>query len=87
MLLTAVSKTFGRKMMNEQEILNNISNIVMRVYVAESIMLRVKKKEEVLGQDVALNKDMLDTFVYDAAEYIRKEAKDCVNSFVEDIFN
>jgi len=84
MLLTAVSKTFGRKMMNEQMILNNISNIVMRIYVCESVLLRVKKKEEVHGMDVALNKDMLDCLVYDSAEYIRKEAKDCINSFVED---
>ena len=84
MLLTAVSKTFGRTMMNEQMILNNISNIVMRIYVAESVALRVKKKEEVLGLDVALNKDMLDCLVYDSAEYIRKEAKDCINSFIDD---
>jgi hypothetical protein len=84
MLMKAVSEAFGSKMMEEQEILTNISNIVMRIYVAESTMLRVQKKEEVLGQDVALNKDMLDVLVYDTAEYIRKEAKDAVNSFVDD---
>ncbi len=84
MVLTAVSKTFGRQMMDEQEILNNVSNIVMRVYVTESVMLRVKKMEEVLGMDVSLYKDMLDVLVYDAAEYVRKEAKDAINSFVED---
>ena len=84
MLLTAVSNTFGRTMMNEQMILNNISNIVMRVYVCESVLLRVQKKEEIHGLDVTLNKDMLDCLVYDSAEYIRKEAKDCINSFVED---
>ena len=84
MMLTAVSKTFGRKMMDEQMILNNISNIVMRVYVCESVLLRVKKKDEVHGLDVSLNKDILDCLVYDSAEYIRKEAKDCINSFIED---
>ena len=84
MLLAAVSKTFGRKMMNEQQILNNISNIVMRIYVTESAMLRVQKKDEILGLDVAANKDMLDVLIYDSAEYIRKEAKDAINSFVED---
>ena len=84
MLLTAVSKMFGKTMMNEQMILNNISNIVMKIYVAESTLLRVQKKEEILGLDAALNKDMLDCLVYDAAEFIRKEAKDCINSFVED---
>ncbi len=84
MLLTAMSKHFGKTMMSEQMIINNISNIVMSIYAAESTMLRVKKKEEVLGQDVALNKDMLDVLVYDAAASISKEAKDCINSFVED---
>lgn len=84
MVLTAVSKTFGRQMMDEQEILNNISNIVMRVYVAESVMLRVKKLEEILGIDVALYKDILDVLVYDSAEYVRKEAKDAINSFIEE---
>lgn len=84
MLLTAMSKHFGKTMMSEQMIINNISNIVMDVYATESTMLRVKKKEEVLGQDVALNKDMLDVLVYDAAATINKEAKDCINSFVED---
>ncbi len=83
MVLTAVSKTFGRKMMNEQEILNNISNIVMRIYVTESTLLRVQKKDEILGLDASINKNMLDVLVYDAAEYISKEAKDAINSFVE----
>ncbi len=83
MLLTAVSKTFGRKMMTEQEILNNISNIVMRIYVTESTLLRVQKKDEILGLDASINKNMLDVLVYDSAEYIRKEAKDAINSFVE----
>ncbi len=84
MLLKAVSESFGSKMMDEQEILNNISNIVMRIYVAESAVLRVQKKEEILGQDVSLYKDIVDVLVYDAAEYVRKEAKDALNSFVED---
>jgi alkylation response protein AidB-like acyl-CoA dehydrogenase len=84
MLMKAVSEAFGSKMMEEQEILTNISNIVMRIYVIESTMLRVQKKEEILGEDVALNKDMLDVLIYDAAEYIRKEAKDAVNSFIDD---
>lgn len=84
MLLKAVSDKFGRKMMDEQEILNNISNIIMRIFVSESTLLRVQKKEEVLNGDVALNKDILDVLIYDSADYIRKEAKDAVNSFIED---
>lgn len=83
MLMKAVSEKFGRAMGNEQEILNNISNIVMSVYVAESTLLRIQKKEEILGEDVSLYKDILDVFVYDTAGLVRKEAFDAVNSFAE----
>ncbi|RIH62977.1 acyl-CoA dehydrogenase [Mariniphaga sediminis] len=82
MLMKAVSEKFGRQMMSEQEILDNISNIIMKVYVAESALLRVQKKEG-MGQDVALYKDILDVFIYDTAAYVRKEAKDAINSFTE----
>ncbi|MDD2381247.1 MAG: acyl-CoA dehydrogenase family protein [Mariniphaga sp.] len=82
MLMKAVSDHFGRQMMNEQEILNNISNIVMRAYVAESTMLRIQKKE-MMGHDIAVYKDLLDVLVYDSAEYVRKEAMDAVNSFLD----
>lgn len=81
MLMKAVSDHFGRLMMNEQEILNNISNIVMRIYAVESAMLRVQKKE-MLGQDIHVYKDILDVLVYDAAAYIRKEALDAIHSFI-----
>ena len=84
MLMKAVSAKFGKNMVHEQEILNNISNIVMRAYVAESAVLRVQKKEEILGEDVALYKDILDVFIYDTAAYIGKEARDAVNSFADD---
>lgn len=80
MLMKAVSDHFGRQMMNEQEILNNISNIVMRVYVVESAMLRIQKKES-LGQDVGVFKDILDVLIYDSAAYVRKEAMDAIHSF------
>jgi alkylation response protein AidB-like acyl-CoA dehydrogenase len=82
MVLKAASDKFGRQIMNEQEILNNISNIVMEVYVAESTLLRVQKKEE-MGLDVSVDKNILDVFIYDAAALIRKEASDAINSFAE----
>jgi len=82
MLMKAVSDKFGRRMMDEQEILTNIANIVMNIYAAESVMLRVKKMEE-KGIDVALYRDIADVLVYDTAGLIRKEAMDAVNSFSE----
>jgi alkylation response protein AidB-like acyl-CoA dehydrogenase len=82
MLMKAVSDKFGRQMMNEQEILNNISNIIMNTYIAESSLLRVRKKEEA-GEDVSLYKDIIDVFISDTAACIRKDALDTVNSISE----
>jgi alkylation response protein AidB-like acyl-CoA dehydrogenase len=82
MLLKAASDHFGRQIVNEQEILNNISNVVMNIYVAESTMLRVQKMES-MGRDINQVKDILDVFVYDMAELIRKETFDAINSFAD----
>ncbi|MCD6354542.1 MAG: acyl-CoA dehydrogenase family protein [Prolixibacteraceae bacterium] len=83
MLMKTASDKFKRQLVHEQEILNNLSDIVMNVYTAESAMLRTQKKES-MGHDVAQIKDMLDVFVYDSADSIRKSALDAVNSFAED---
>jgi len=82
MLMKAVSDTLGRNMIHEQEILNNISNIIMGIYTTESTLLRVLKKEK-MGHDVAVYKDILDVFIYDTAALIYKEGMDAVNSFAE----
>ncbi len=82
MLMKAVSDIFGRQMINEQEILNNISDIIMNTYVAESSLLRVQKKDEA-GEDVALYKDIINVFIYDTAACIRKEATDAINAIFE----
>ncbi len=82
MLMKAVSDNFGREMINEQEILNNISDIIMNTYVAESSLLRVRKKEE-SGEDVALYKDIIDVFTYDTAASVRKDATDAINSIFD----
>jgi len=84
MLIHAASSKFGRGLVYEQEILNNISDIIMNLYVAESAILRVEKIENIDGNGaVSILKDIVDVFVYDAAELARKAGKDAVNSFAE----
>ena len=82
MLMKAVSDKFTRKLVLEQEILSNISDCIIQVYAAESVVLRLKKmqsfKEE---EDLALYREMVDVFVYDAAARIAKFAKDTTYSF------
>jgi len=82
MLLKAVSEKFTRKLGLEQEILSNISDCIIQVYVAESVVLRLKKMEPLKSEEeIKLYKDMADVFVYDAATRISKFASDTTYSF------
>jgi alkylation response protein AidB-like acyl-CoA dehydrogenase len=84
-LIHAASAKFIRKLIFEQEILNNISDIIMYIYVAESTLLRVEKLEAMKGEEnIKIYKDILDVFIYDAAGKINKLGNDAINSFAED---
>jgi len=77
------SEKFQRKLVHEQEVMNNISDIISEIYVAESLMLRVSKKESMSGGELSLYRDILDTFIYDAAAKIRKLSTDAFYSLGE----
>jgi alkylation response protein AidB-like acyl-CoA dehydrogenase len=82
MLLKASSEKFNRTLVTEQEILSNISDCIIQVYVAESVVLRLKKMEAMKGEEACLiYRDMADVFVYDAAARIAKFARDATYSF------
>ena len=79
------SKTFDKKLVQEQEVLNNLSDMIIELYIAESTCLRVNKLETMKGSAaVALYKDMLDVLVYDAADRIRKAGCDAIYCFADD---
>ncbi len=83
-LLKAVSDKFSRTLFNEQEILNNISDIIMLVYAGESTMLRIQKAESIKGEEaLKVHRDILDVFIYDAANRIRKLGLDTIYSFAD----
>ena len=82
MLIKAVSEKFTRQLVHEQEILSNISDCIIQVYAAESVVLRVLKMEKMKGEgEAALYRDMVDVFVYDAAWRVAKYARDTTYSF------
>jgi len=82
MLLKAASEKFNRTLATEQEILSNISDCIIQVYAAESVVLRLKKMEAMKGEEAGkIYRDMADVFVYDAAARIAKFAKDTTYSF------
>ncbi len=80
LLIHAASNTFGRKLVKEQEIQNNIADIITEIYIAESLALRVEKTEEMKGQEGPVYKDILDVYVYDAVNKVRKLGMDCIYS-------
>lgn len=83
LLLDSITRTY-KKLVDEQEIQNNLADIIMEVYIAESLMLRVKKLSGIKSSDaVALYKDMLDVFVNDASFKINKWAHDAISSHLE----
>ena len=81
LVLTAATKHFEKQFAQEQEVMNNFADMIMETYISESAVLRVEKNESLNGSLVALQKDMIDVKVYDAAEIIRKQATDAIYSF------
>ncbi len=83
LLLGTLSDKFQRNFLSEQEILFNISDVIMMVYGAESALLRVEKLEKINGTNaVGIYKDILDVYIYDSACHINKISNDAINSFV-----
>lgn len=68
----------------EQEILMNIADMAIEVFHAESALLRVMKLASLRGDAaVAIQNDIMRTYVYDAADRINKAGKDALNSFAD----
>ena len=60
----------------------NISDMLIQTFAAESLMLRVKKLEQIKGEEqVKIYKDIMDAFFYEAAARIRKSATDAICAF------
>jgi alkylation response protein AidB-like acyl-CoA dehydrogenase len=76
-------KQFGKNLVNEQEVMNNIAEMMMEVYASESMALRVEKRESLKGQ-APIYRDILDVNIYDTSDKVRKSASDAVCSFAPD---
>lgn len=82
MLLKSASEKFSRTLVQEQEILMNLSDSIIQLYAAESVLLRVKKMQSLKSEDqFKVYQDILDVFVYNTAASIRKNAGDAAYSF------
>ncbi|HTG55728.1 MAG TPA: acyl-CoA dehydrogenase family protein, partial [Niabella sp.] len=69
---------------SEQEVLMNIADMAIKTFHAESTLFRVMKIVEEKGTEkAALPIDIMQTYLYDAADTINKSGKDAVNAFAE----
>ncbi len=83
-LIPAVSDKFGRKLMFEEEILMNISDMIMNVYVLESTLLRVEKLDKAgLKSNIDIYKDILDVLTHNMGQRITASGLDAIGSFAE----
>lgn len=68
----------------EQEVLMNIADMLIDLYVSESVQLRVEKLAGMKGKDACKEQiEMMRIYLYDAADRINKSGKDAITSFAE----
>ncbi len=84
-LLTAgaAAQKLMMKLETEQEILMSIADMAIDTFLAESLLLRVMKLEQNPGGDGSIYRDILNCYLYDAADRIHKSGKDAINAFAE----
>ncbi len=90
-LKKAIQMTAGaavQKLMNklehEQEVLMNLADMVIELFHAESVLLRVMKIVDLRGEaNSGIYLDIMRTSLYDASDKINKSGKDAINSFAD----
>lgn len=81
LVINKATKQFDKKLIQEQEIMNNMTDMIIEAYMAESTALRVEKMGLLNGNN-EIYKVILDVMVFDAADRIRKAGLDAVYSIV-----
>lgn len=81
LVINKATKQFDKKLIQEQEVMNNMTNMMIDLYIAESTALRIEKLEMLKG-NADLYKDMLDLLVFDSAARVRKAGLDAIFSTI-----
>lgn len=80
---SAVQK-FMMKLTTEQEIIMNISDMLIEVFASESVMLRVEKLASMKGpENTQVHTDIMKTFINDSADRVFMSGKNAINSMSE----
>jgi len=84
MVAGAAVQKFMTKLSEEQEIIMNLADMVIETYAAESVLLRVEKRIDLLGKDVnTLQEDIAMVYLHEAVERVNNAGKSAITSFAE----
>lgn len=82
MIAGAAVQKLMMQLAKEQEILMNIADMLIEVYVSESLQLRVEKAVLLKGEAACKEQlDIMRVYIHDAADRIHKSGKEAINSF------
>ena len=80
----AAVQKFMQNLQNEQEIIMNVADMLIEIYVAESTMLRVEKLIGLRGEmAVSLQKDVALVYLHSAVEKVNNAGRAAITSFAE----
>lgn len=83
MVAGAAVQKLMQNLEQEQEIVMQVSDMLMDTFMTESLLLRVEKLAQRKDARAALHKDMLQVFISDAMDRIYKSGKTAVTAFAE----
>ena len=80
---TAVQK-YMNSLAKEQEVLMNIADMAIKVYTAESTLLRVEKEASLKGEEALSTQiDIARVYLYDTVDQVTKFGKDAIATMTE----
>ncbi len=84
MVAGSAAQKLMMELAKEQEILMNVSDMIIELYVAESVLLRVEKlTNSEKNVEISEQIDIMNVYLYDVADKLNKFGKDALNSFAE----
>ncbi|MEY3412433.1 MAG: hypothetical protein RIQ70_1121 [Bacteroidota bacterium] len=80
----AAAQKFQQKLSQEQEILMNLADMTINIYMAESALLRTEKLASLKGETaVALQIDLAKTYLHDAVDRVNTSGKNAIVAMAE----
>jgi hypothetical protein len=84
MIAGAAAQKFMMQLAKEQEIIMNVSDMIIDLYAAESVLLRVEKLTGNSSEgDSSLHRDILSVFINDCADRVFMAGKNGINAMAD----